>query len=105
MVHYRCKIRKAQKTLTKQVRYELNIDQATKQQFSTSFKHAIENKHIDSEEGYKIMDQALNTAAKTLAEKSPQIKKPWITQETYELIKQKTLAAAIWTTRRSSGYL
>lgn len=65
------KFAKPPKPLNKQVRYELNIDQATKQQFNSSFKQAMENKIIDNEEGYKIVDQALITATKTLAENSP----------------------------------
>jgi len=49
----------------------------------------MENTNTNNEDGHKAMDEALKQAASTLAEKSPQIKKPWITQETYELIKQK----------------
>jgi len=83
------KFAKPKKPTNKQIKYELKIDQTTKQAFNNSFKQAIENVNTNNENGHITIDEALNKAAVTLTEKSPKIKKPWITQETYELIKQK----------------
>ena len=68
------KFAKPKKPLNKQTKFELNIDQATKQAFNQSFKLAMENINTNNEGGHKTMDETLKQAANTLEEKSPKIK-------------------------------
>ena len=81
---------KRQRPHEQRVSWDLDVNDDQKQRFNEAFDSLLDFSPTDDREEHQKLDDAFNSAAKmALKPKSAVIKKPWITEDTLKLIKQK----------------